>query len=112
VPCEDVCRIEQRRVRDCPLSDLGPYEIIGAQVDVPGAEKLKEISPHQFEWWEVVARPSWPWAEVTGETPVLHARPAKDHKKGADTSNDAASCHRDRGSVIVAEEPRWKYFGN
>jgi len=48
------------------------------------AEALKEISPHQFEWWAVVARPSWPWARFTGETPVLHARPAKDHKKGAD----------------------------
>jgi hypothetical protein len=33
---------------------------------VQGAEAPKEISPHQFEWWAVVARP------------------AKDHKKGAD----------------------------
>jgi hypothetical protein len=34
------------------------YEIIGAPTDVQGAEALKEISPHQFERWVVVARPS------------------------------------------------------
>ena len=33
------------------------------------AEALKEISPHQFEWWAV---------------DLVNARPAKDHKKGAD----------------------------
>jgi hypothetical protein len=55
---------------------------------VQGAEAPKEISPHQFEWWAVVARPSWPWARFTGETPALRARPAKDHKKGADTGID------------------------
>jgi len=32
-------------------------------------EALKEISPHQFEWWAV---------------DLVNARPAKDHKKGAD----------------------------
>ena len=38
-----------------------------------GAEKLKEISPHQFEWWAV---------------DLVNARPAKDFKKGADTGID------------------------
>jgi site-specific DNA-methyltransferase (adenine-specific) len=40
---------------------------------VQGAEALKEISPHQFEWWAV---------------DLVNARPAKDHKKGADTGID------------------------
>jgi hypothetical protein len=40
---------------------------------VASAEKLKEISPHQFEWWAV---------------DLVNARPAKDHKKGADTGID------------------------
>ena len=34
---------------------------------------MKEISPHQFEWWAV---------------DLVNARPAKDHKKGADTGID------------------------
>ena len=38
-----------------------------------GAEALKEISPHQFEWWAV---------------DLVNARPAKDFKKGADTGID------------------------
>ena len=38
-----------------------------------GAEALKEISPHQFEWWAV---------------DLVNARPAKDRKKGADTGID------------------------
>ena len=37
------------------------------------ADALKEISPHQFEWWAV---------------DLVNARPAKDHKKGADTGID------------------------
>jgi len=49
------------------------YEILGAPTDVQGAGALKEISPHQFEWWAGVSRPSWPWAGVTGGTPVLRA---------------------------------------
>jgi site-specific DNA-methyltransferase (adenine-specific) len=49
------------------------YEIIGAPTDVQGAEALKEISPHQFEWWAV---------------DLVNARPAKDHKKGADRGID------------------------
>ena len=44
-------------------------EPAGAPTDVQGAEALKEISPHQFEWWAV---------------DLVNARPAKDHKKGAD----------------------------
>jgi hypothetical protein len=48
---------------------LPTHEIIGAPTDVQGAEALKEISPHQFEWWAV---------------DLVNARPAKDHKKGAD----------------------------
>jgi hypothetical protein len=28
-------------------------ESAGAPTDVQGAEALKEISPHQFEWWAV-----------------------------------------------------------
>ena len=63
----------QRRLRDHHPTDLSPYEIIGAPTDVQGAEALKEISPHQFEWWAVAARPPWPWARFTGETPVLRA---------------------------------------
>jgi site-specific DNA-methyltransferase (adenine-specific) len=63
----------QRRLRDTFHNDLSPYEIIGAPTDVQGAEALKEISPHQFEWWAV---------------DLVNARPAKNHKKGADTGID------------------------
>jgi site-specific DNA-methyltransferase (adenine-specific) len=63
----------QRRLRDHFPEDLSAYEIIGAPTDVQGAEALKEISPHQFEWWAV---------------DLVNARPAKDHKKGADTGID------------------------
>jgi hypothetical protein len=42
-------------------------------VDVAGAEKLKEISSHQFEWWAV---------------DLVNARPAKDYMKGADKGMD------------------------
>ena len=63
----------QRRLRDHHPTDLSPYEIIGAPTDVQGAEALKEISPHQFEWWAV---------------DLVNARPARDHKKGADTGID------------------------
>jgi site-specific DNA-methyltransferase (adenine-specific) len=63
----------QRRLRDHFHDDLSPYEIVGAPTDVQGAEALKEISPHQFEWWAV---------------DLVSARPAKEHKKGADTGID------------------------
>jgi DNA modification methylase len=63
----------QRRLRDTFHSDLSPYEIIGAPKDLQSAEALKEISPHQFEWWAV---------------DLVNARPAKDRKKGADTGID------------------------
>jgi DNA modification methylase len=63
----------QRRLRDSFGEQLSPYEIIGAPTDIHGAEALKEISPHQFEWWAV---------------DLVNARPAKDHKKGADTGID------------------------
>ena len=63
----------QRRLRDHHPVDLSPYEIIGAPTDLASAEALKEISPHQFEWWAV---------------DLVNARPAKDHKKGADTGID------------------------
>ena len=63
----------QRRLRDSFADQLNPYEIIGAPTDAQGAEALKEISPHQFEWWAV---------------DLVNARPAKDHKKGADTGID------------------------
>ncbi len=59
----------QRRLRDHLPNELGPYEIIGAPTDLKSAEALKEISPHQFEWWAVE---------------LVNARPAKDCKKGAD----------------------------
>ncbi len=63
----------QRRLRDTFQNDLSAYEIIGAPKDLQSAEALKEISPHQFEWWAV---------------DLVNARPAKDHKKGADTGID------------------------
>ncbi|MGA3168726.1 MAG: DNA methyltransferase [Terriglobia bacterium] len=63
----------QRRLRDSFAEQLSTYEVIGAPTDVQGAEALKEISPHQFEWWVV---------------DLVNARPAKDHKKGADTGID------------------------
>ncbi len=63
----------QRRLLDAFHNDLSPYEIIGAPTDLASAEALKEISPHQFEWWAV---------------DLVNARPAKDHKKGADTGID------------------------
>jgi DNA modification methylase len=63
----------QRRLRDAFHNDLSPYEIIGAPKDLQSAEALKEISPHQFEWWAV---------------DLVNARPAKDRKKGPDTGID------------------------
>jgi site-specific DNA-methyltransferase (adenine-specific) len=63
----------QRRMRDAFGEQLSPYEIIGAPKDLQSAEALKQISPHQFEWWAV---------------DLVNARPAKDHKKGADTGID------------------------
>jgi site-specific DNA-methyltransferase (adenine-specific) len=63
----------QRRLRDSFADQLSPYEIIGAPTDVQGAEALKEINPYQFEWWAV---------------DLVNARPARDHKKGADTGID------------------------
>lgn len=63
----------QRRLKDSFGEQLGHYVIIGAPTDVRGAEALKEISPHQFEWWAV---------------DLVNARPAKDHKKGADSGID------------------------
>jgi site-specific DNA-methyltransferase (adenine-specific) len=60
----------QRRLKDHFHGDLSCYEIVGAPTDLKSAEALKEISPHQFEWWAV---------------DLVNARPAKDHKKGADT---------------------------
>ncbi len=63
----------QRRLRDHFHEELSPYEIVGAPKDLQSAEALKEISPHQFEWWAV---------------DLVNARPAKDHKKGADTGID------------------------
>lgn len=63
----------QRRLRDSFGTDLCPYEIIGAPTDRAGAEALKQISPYQFEWWAV---------------DLVNARPASDHKKGADTGID------------------------
>jgi DNA modification methylase len=63
----------QRRLRDAFGNELSPYEVIGAPTDLASAEALKEISPHQFEWWAV---------------DLADARPAKDRKKGADTGID------------------------
>ena len=63
----------QRRLKDHHPTDLSPFEIIGAPTDLASAEALKEISPHQFEWWAV---------------DMVDARPAKDHKKGADSGID------------------------
>ncbi|HMD86178.1 MAG TPA: DNA methyltransferase [Terriglobia bacterium] len=63
----------QRRLRDHFREELSPYEIVGAPRDLQSAEALKEISPHQFEWWAV---------------DLVNARPAKGHKKGADRGID------------------------
>ena len=63
----------QRRLKDSFGSELSKYEIIGAPVDIEGAEALKRISPYQFEWWAV---------------DLVNARPAKERKKGADTGVD------------------------
>jgi site-specific DNA-methyltransferase (adenine-specific) len=82
----------QRRLRDTFHNDLGPYKIVGAPTDLASAEALKEISPHQFEWWAV---------------DLVNARPAKDHKKG-DNANDCFS----RGPIDSLQpepidHPRW-----
>jgi DNA modification methylase len=63
----------QRRLRDHFTNDLSPYEIVGAPTDLKSAEALKEISPHQFEWWAV---------------DLVDALPARDRKKGADSGID------------------------
>jgi len=63
----------QRRLRDHHPDDLSPYEIVGAPADLASAERLKELSPHQFEWWAV---------------DLVNARPARDRRKGADSGID------------------------
>jgi site-specific DNA-methyltransferase (adenine-specific) len=63
----------QRRLRDAFRDELSPYEVLGAPTDLASAEALKEISPHQFEWWAV---------------DLADARPARDRRKGADTGID------------------------
>lgn len=63
----------QRRLRDNFGSALMPYEIVGAPTDLRGAEELARQDPYQFEWWAV---------------DLVNARPAKDHKKGADSGVD------------------------
>jgi DNA modification methylase len=63
----------QRRLKDTFKSDLTPYEVHGAPTDLAGAVALKNIDPYQFEWWAV---------------DLVNARPAKDHKKGADSGVD------------------------
>lgn len=63
----------QRRLKDTFSVTLQPFEIIGAPKDLAGAKALKDIDPYQFEWWAV---------------DLVDARPAKDHKKGADSGVD------------------------
>jgi DNA modification methylase len=63
----------QRRLRDHFHNELSPYEVVGAPTDLASAEALKQISPHQFEWWAV---------------DLVDALPARDRKKGADTGID------------------------
>ncbi len=63
----------QRRLRDAFGTQLNPYQIIGAPTDLAGAGALKNIDPYQFEWWAV---------------DLVDARPARDHKKGADSGVD------------------------
>ncbi len=63
----------KRRLLDHFGTDLSPFEEVGSPKDLASAERLKEISPHQFEWWAV---------------DLVNARPAKDRKKGADTGID------------------------
>jgi len=63
----------KRRLIDHFHSDLSGFEEIGSPKDLASAQRLKEISPHQFEWWAV---------------DLVNARPAKGHKKGADTGID------------------------
>ncbi len=72
-PIEESSRIGTCRIRDDSGKDLEPCEIVRAPSDPAVAGPLKEISPHQFEWWAV---------------DLVNARPAKDHKKGADTGID------------------------
>jgi site-specific DNA-methyltransferase (adenine-specific) len=66
IKCSAACEPTSRR-------ELNPYEVVGAPTDVHGAQALKEISPYQFERWAV---------------DLVNARPARDHKKGADSSID------------------------
>jgi site-specific DNA-methyltransferase (adenine-specific) len=63
----------QRRLKDTFAQNLSPFEIHGAPTDVEGAVALKNLDPHQFEWWAV---------------DLVDARPAKDRKKGADSGVD------------------------
>ncbi len=63
----------KRRLLDHFGKDLSPFEEVGSPKDLASVERLKEISPHQFEWWAV---------------DLVNARPAKDRKKGADTGID------------------------
>ena len=63
----------QRRLRDHFVGELTDYRVVGVPKDLKGAEALKNINRYQFEWWVV---------------DLVDARPAKDHRKGADEGVD------------------------
>jgi DNA modification methylase len=60
----------------------GTYEVIGEPVDLPGAQKLAEDDPYQFQWWALS---------------LVGARPLE-KKKGADQGID--------GRLYFHDEPR------
>ncbi len=63
----------QRRLKDHFGAELNSYQIVGAPTDFAGAIALKNVDPHQFEWWAV---------------DLVDARPAHGRKKGADSGVD------------------------
>jgi len=63
----------KHRLADTFGPELSEYDVMGEPKDLSGAKALKDQDRYQFEWWALG---------------LVHARPAKDKKKGADTGID------------------------
>lgn len=57
------------------------YEVIGEPVDLPGAQRLAQDDPYQFQWWALS---------------LVNARPLE-RKKGADQGIDGRLYFHDEG---------------
>jgi hypothetical protein len=63
----------KNRLQGTFKTDLAPYEVLGAPMDLASAEALAQHDRYQFEWWALG---------------LVDARPAQDKRKGADRGVD------------------------